>query len=201
VQLLHYRIMAQPVAPAPGGGLRVRNLTVERVQREHWLTRQFPRSEEILDRRFGRGAVCFAAHVRGELVGHLWLQEIPFDDRDAGCLFVPMPPGRAVWDYDIWIAPAWRMSRAFTALWDAANAWMRSRNVQWTLSCVVGGNASSLAAHRRLGSQALAQLWAVRLGPLQLAVFTQRPYAAVARLDRGRPRIEVRAPVRADDQG
>jgi hypothetical protein len=195
VRLLHYLIMAQPVpgAPARPAGAS-RGITVERVEPGHVLLAQFPHRAEALGRRFAQQAVCHAAHREGELVGYLWLQETPFADRDAGCVFVPAPTGRAAWDYDLWIAPAWRMSRAFQRLWEEAHGYLRGRGVEWTLSCVSSLNRASLASHRRLGAQLISHAWILRVGARQLAAFTQPPFVDLCLLSGVRATLEVRPP-------
>ena len=195
VQLLHYRILAQPVPPpSPARPATAHAVTVERVGPGHPLLPHFPHRPEALHRRFAERAICHAAHRDGVLIGYLWLQEAPFSDRDAGCRFVPAPAGRAAWDYDLWIAPAWRMSRAFVRLWEEAHACLRARGIAWTLSCVHGGNHASLAAHQRLGARLVAHAWILRVGALQLAILTQPPYVDLCLRMGARTTVEVRAP-------
>jgi hypothetical protein len=195
VRFLHYRIVAQPVPPARArAAAGARTLSVERVGPDHPLLAQFPHRPDALRRRFAERAVCHAAHRDGELIGYLWLQQTPFADRDAGCIFVPAPAGRAAWDYDLWIAPAWRMSRAFVRLWDEAHAYLRSCGVEWTLSCVHGANRASLASHGRLGARQLSQAWILRFGERQLAAFTQPPFVDLSLFTGARATLEVRAP-------
>lgn len=196
MRVLHYRVVAQPV-PAAAARPAAGALAVERVGPEHPLLAQFPHRRDALRRRFAEQALCFAAHRDGALAGYLWVQEAAFMDRDAGCRFVPAPPGRAAWDYDLWIAPAWRMSRAFQRLWEAAHAELRARGIAWTLSCVHGSNHASLASHRRLGARVVAQAWILRLGERQLAAFTQRPFLDLNLLTGVRARVVVRAPAPA----
>jgi GNAT superfamily N-acetyltransferase len=195
VRLLHYRIVAQPVPALSRRAVsRPHGIVVERVRPGHPLLGQFPHRPDALRRRFEEQAVCHAAHRDGELVGYLWLQETPFADRDAGCRFVPAPAGKAAWDYDLWIAPAWRMSRAFQRLWDEANAWLRARGIGWTLSCVHGANRTSLASHRRLGATHISHAWILRIGERQLAAFTQAPFVDLCVLPGARTTLVVRAP-------
>lgn len=193
VALLHYRIVAQPVGAGatPGTG---RGLQVERIAPGHPLLARFPHRADALRRRFDEQALCWAAHRDGELAGYLWVQQAPFADRDAGCSFVPAPTGRAAWDYDLWIAPAWRMSRAFQRLWSAAHAELHARGIEWTLSCVHGANRASQASHARLGAQVVAHAWIVRFGARQLAVLTQPPFLDLNLLTGRRARVVVRAP-------
>jgi hypothetical protein len=195
VRLLQYLIMAQPVPPAAGRPAgAVRGITVERVEPGHHLLSQFPHRAEALRKRFAQQAICHAAHRDGELVGYLWLQETPFADRDAGCVFVPAPTGRVAWDYDLWIAPSWRMSRAFQRLWEEAHGYLRARDVEWTFSCVSSFNRASLASHRRLGARLVSRAWILRVGARQLAAFTQPPFVDLCLLSGVRATLEVRPP-------
>ena len=113
---------------------------------------------------------------------------------------MPAPAGRAAWDYDLWIAPAWRMSRAFVRLWEEAHACLRARGIAWTLSCVHGGNHASLAAHQRLGARLVSHAWILRVGAQQLAVLTQPPYLDLCLRVGARTTVEVRAPACTADR-
>lgn len=191
--LLHYRIVAQPVAARTAASAG-RGLTVERVTAGHPLLARFPHRPDALRTRFDEQALCWAAHRDGELAGYLWVQQAAFADRDAGCAFVPVPAGRAAWDYDLWIAPDWRMSRAFQRLWDAAHTELRARGIEWTLSCVHAANRASQAAHARLGAQVVGHAWIVRIGTRQLAAFTQPPFLDLNLFTGRRARVVVRPP-------
>jgi hypothetical protein len=67
--------------------------------------------------------------------------------RCAGAICAP-PSGKAVWDFDVYVVPAYRLGYTFLKLWDTANAHLRSLGVRWTLSRISAFNAGSLSSQQ-----------------------------------------------------
>jgi hypothetical protein len=198
LRVVHYRIVAQPVpdrawvsGPADAG------FAIERIEAGHRLTRNFPRPAEVIARRFADGAVCFAASRGDALVGFIWLMHEAYEEDEVRCRFVPRPAARTAWDFDVYVDPAFRMSRAFLRLWDAANAYLRERGIEWTMSRISAFQTRSQAAHRRLGAQPVASALFLCLGMVEISFFTTRPYAWVSVDPGSRPALFVDAPDRS----
>lgn len=173
IRLRRYRFVAQPVPQQPllpqrpGGSMRV-----EQIDASHPLCAQLPRPREVIRKRFAAGGLCFAASMSGRLIGCLWLQHDRYEEDEVACLFLPRPAEQAVWDYDVYVDPAYRAGRAFTRLWDAAYAYLRSRGVKWTMSRVSAAAVDSMNAHTRLG--------AVRVGSAVFLCCGKREFVHVA---------------------
>jgi hypothetical protein len=88
------------------------------------------------------------------------------------------------------------MSRAFLRLWDATNAYLRERGIEWTISRISAFQARSQAAHRRLGAQRVASALFLCLGAIEIAFFTRWPYAWLSLGARSRPELFIDAPGR-----
>jgi hypothetical protein len=202
LRIVRYRIVAQPVPdrvwvtgpPATGFAIR-------RIDAGDPLTRSFPRPAEVIARRFADGAVCFAA-TRGEaLVGFIWLKHESYEEDEVRCRFVPRPSAKAVWDFDVYVDPTFRMSRAFLRLWDATNAYLRERGIEWTMSRISAFQVRSQAAHRRLGARPVASALFLCLGAIEISFFSTRPYAWLSLGPRSRPTLFADAPGRPVGDG
>src|SRR5690349_21679627 len=153
LRIYRYRFVAQPVAklpmlPSEGAG----STTIRRIDADDPLVARLPRAPEVIAARFRMGATCFAAERKGVFVGFVWIKEGCYPEDEVRCLYDLGPERIAVWDFDVYIEPAFRFGRTFARLWDHVNAWLRERGYCWTLSRISAFNPESLAAHRRLGT-------------------------------------------------
>jgi hypothetical protein len=148
----------------------------------------------VIARRFAEGAVCFVARSGERFAGFIWLQLSPYEEDEVRCRYVPTPGATTAWDYDVYVVPEFRMSRAFLRLWDAANAHLRQNGVAWTLSRISMFNPSSLGAHARLGVRPTGTAVFVRFGAVELAFFSMAPYVHFSRTMAKRPVVTLRAP-------
>jgi GNAT superfamily N-acetyltransferase len=180
-RLFKYYFVAQPVplqsAVAPAGESKTR---IHQASPGEGIIAKFPRPPEIIARRFADGAVCFVAERAGKLVGFIWIKREDYWEDEVRCQYVLQPAARLAWDFDAYVAPEFRMSRAFAQLWEAANRFLRDHGCEWTVSRISAFNAASLAAHRRLGIVHLHTGVFVAAGPMQFAVFTCSPYLHIA---------------------
>ena len=194
--LTSYRVVAQPVAAGPfyPAG-RTSAITIRRAPPgDPALTKSVARPPGEIRQRFDSDGICLLAEKRGEVVGYLWLLFGAYPEPEDRCLIVPWPPGRVAWDLDVFIMPNERLGPAFTRLWDAANALLRERGIDWTLSRISTYNVPSLAAHRHLGSLPLGRMSFLRLPGVELFVGTMKPYVKLSLGGAQGPRILVSAP-------
>lgn len=133
---------------------RPRSLRVRRVDARDVedLDRAFPRGGPgAFAARLAAGHEGFVCEAAGGPVAMLWVDPgVAHPEPEKFCRFA-VPPD-AVWAYDLWIAPEWRLSGAMVALVDGS-----FRHVRQELGrCRVAGYASwhnreSLEAHRSFG--------------------------------------------------
>lgn len=190
-----YYVVAQPVAgkrllPEKWG----RSITVLMIAGDHPLISQLPRPHQEIVRRFAGGAVCFLATREGRVIGHLWITQAPYREPVHRCEFVPQPPDRTAWDFDMWIAPDERLGLAFARLWDQCNSYLQERGVAWTCSRVSAFNLASLKAHARLGMRVRHALIYLCAGSIELLLADVAPFFSLSFSSRTFPVIAVTAP-------
>ena len=192
-RLIKYHFMVQPVPEAPLPALPKSSKTrVYQVSPADDIIRKFPRPAPVISRRFADGAVCFVAVNAENLVGFIWIRLDRYDEDEVRCLYLLDPAGTIAWDFDAYIAPEFRMSRAFVQLWEAANEFLRGRGYGWTASRISAFNAMSLAAHKRFGAERRHTAVFIVAGPVQMALLTVRPYVHVCAGRGNRPTITLR---------
>jgi L-amino acid N-acyltransferase YncA len=157
---------------------------------------QVERPASVIAARFAQGARCVvAAHRDGRFAGFLWLVVGPYEEDEVRARFIPQPTGRVAWDFDVAVAPSFRLGRVFGYLWDAANEEMRNCGVDVSVSRISAFNAASISAHRRAGAEIVGSAIFVCAGPLQIASCTLGPRLHVSLGPRHRPEITVRVPL------
>lgn len=185
VRIVKYRFVAQPVPDARedsherGGAIELRWL-----QADEPLVGQMPRPPAVIARRFGDGARCLAAVKAGRLIGFLWYKENEYVEDEVRCSY-RFDAATAVWDFDVYVDPAFRLGRLFSRLWSAAHRELRGRGYRWTISRISAFNAASLAAHSRMGARTIGGAMFLVIGPLQVSFATVAPRVHVSwRADR-----------------
>jgi len=176
LRLINYQFVAQPVAPedgvAPG---RSGSIELRRLGRDDPLVAQFPRPPEVIAKRFRDGAHCLAAVKAGRLVGFLWYMEREYlEDEVRSCY--RFNPATAVWDFDVYVDPEFRLGRLFARLWEVAHRDLRAAGYRWTISRISAFNPASLAAHARLGARRLGGAVFLVAGPLQVSFASIAPH-------------------------
>ena len=194
VRILRYHFVAQPLSPPAQPASRVNSTVIRRVGPDDPLVAQFPRPQNVIANRFRMGAVCIAAERDGKFVGFLWIKEARYPEDEVRCLYVLEPSDVAVWDFDVHVEPAYRLSRTFARLWDSANEWMHERDYRWTISRISAFNRESLAAHRRLGIRRIGTATFLRVGTAQLALLDRAPFVHASWRDAQAPMLRLRPP-------
>lgn len=167
-QIVPYVLYAQPLGSAVLRGLKPDNKTVVRLcQPGDPQVPAFPRPPAVLAARWRAGAKCFAAAVKGDFGGHIWISENVHDEDEVRCRFQLPPTG--VWDFDVFVVPQLRHGRTMARLWAAVDAQLHSEGRQWSYSRISRFNNASLQAHERLGAREVARATFLKLGVLQLA--------------------------------
>ena len=183
-------VPAQPLPMRP----RVSRTRVYQASPADDIIRRFPRPADVVARRFADGAVCFVAENAGNLVGFIWIRLDKYDEDEVRCEYLLDPVGELAWDFDAFVAPEFRMSRAFVQLWEAANEFLRLHGYVWTASRISAFNPASLASHKRFGALHRHTAFFLVVGPIQLALLSLRPYVHIGAGRTSRPTVTLRAP-------
>ena len=168
-----YLFCAQPVSSPALAGVRDDVQTqVVPVADGSTLLPLFPRPEATVAQRFASGASCYAVLVKDKFAGHIWIARKTYDEDEVRCRYV-LPDASTVWDFDVYIAPPFRATRAILRLWKGVSQALAADNIDWTYSRISVFNSASVQAHERLGSQHLCSGAFLTLGRWQAALFTK----------------------------
>lgn len=198
VRIVRYHLVAQPVPGDAAAACRpsAKN-PVEFVDADDPIVAEFPRPPSVIAKRFADGGKCLVAHAGERFAGYLWLAHGHYDEDMVRCRYAFAAPEISAWDYDVYVAPDFRVGRTFARLWDTANEHLRAEGVRWSFSRIEAVNPQSLNAHRRLGVRKLFSATFICIGPLQLTVAGNAPYLHLSLSDRARPTLRLKPP-RAD---
>lgn len=168
--------VAQPIHDAPllPPGKAASSTAMQLKPGDPLLT-QSPRPAEVIADRFAQGAICLAIVKNDILQAFLWLIQKHYDEDVARVRFVLPPSGKAAWDFDVYVAPPYRLGYTFLKLWDTANGHLRELGVGWSLSRISAFNAGSLSSHSKLGARPVGSATFFIAGPLQIMTSSLSP--------------------------
>lgn len=181
-----YELVAQPVAAEPLlAPAHRRDLRWTTVTPQSPELVQMPRSAAALQARFDQGAMCIAVYRKEHFIGYAWFCFERYHEDEVRCVYVLAAPERMVFDFDVYIFPQYRIGRAFAAVWDSANEFLRQRGIEHTCSRISRFNLASRQAHARLGTRSLGHALFLRAGAWQFTLHTLHDSA------RGAPHIHL----------
>jgi len=188
-----YILVAQPVANKPILPERFgRSIVVHKIKRnDKQLLSALPPKNNILEYRYKQNAICLGAFKDDKVIGCIWLCLSPYNEDEVRCRFIPLPHGKAAWDFDVYINPNQRSGFAFARMWDSANAYMRSQGIEWTYSRISAFNRTSLTSHNSLGAKRLGNATFFRIGNWQLMIATLAPYVHLSTSPSSIPEIPL----------
>jgi hypothetical protein len=190
-----YLFCAQPIGSGAFAAMRDDpNTVVQPVPPDSPLVAHFIRPPEVIRHRFAAGTTCYAATVKGEFAGHIWLASGFFDEDEVRCRYVFPANQPIVWDYDVYIEPRYRLGRTLGRLWKGVDAALDAQGIHWSVSRISLFNAASIQTHERLGAVYLTTGVFVVIGPLQLSIFSQAPYLHVGVRPAHRPALTLQPP-------
>lgn len=149
---------------------------------------QCMRPAEVIAARFAQGAICIGIVKEDQLQAAIWLIHGQYDEDVVRARFMLPRSGTAAWDFDVYVAPQYRLGFTFLRLWDAANAYLRDAGVLWSYSRITAFNMASLASHTRLGARPFGSATFLTLGPIQIMISSLRPRLHVS-LGKSRPEL------------
>src|SRR5688500_8050908 len=128
LRLYVYQIVVQPIGEKRIVPERLaRRLELREIKRGDPELALMPARADIKEARFEQGAVCLGGFQDGRLVGYLWFCRGAYDEDEVRCTYVVTPQDEAVFDFDLYVFPEYRMGLAFAALWQHASEYFHAR--------------------------------------------------------------------------
>lgn len=175
-----YILLAQPVPSAPQSTSRRSTIQVRPIAAADYRLEWFERPARVIEQRYRQGGVCLVAFQGDEVIGCLWLIRASYLEDEVHCRYQLHPAAHCSWDFDVYLHPHHRLGRGFSALWEAANQWLREHQQHWSFSRIHAANRASLRAHQRLGAVVVGSAVFFCSGPLQFMLSTCRPHVHLA---------------------
>lgn len=195
IRLIRYLIVAQPVPPPLANQPPPRGkLLVRQVGADDPMVALFPRPGAVIERRFRDGAVCLVASIDDKFAGFLWLAFNRYDEDVVRCRYLLPDAQASAWDYDVYVAPEYRLGRTFSRLWGAANRLMADRGLHWSVSRISAFNTNSIAVHRRMGMVTLFPVNFLVVGEAQLTFMKRFPFLHLSLNHDKAPELRISAP-------
>ena len=170
-------IMVQPVTDKPLlTPALAKQLELRELKRGDPEVALMPVPPEIKQFRFAQNAICLGVFKRMEFIGYVWFCFGRYDEDEVRCTFELSPPGQSVFDFDLFLFPEHRMGLGFAGTWHFANAYLRSRGIEYTFSRVNRFNLPSRRAHKHLGAKQVGRASFLQLGTIELMVGTIYPF-------------------------
>ncbi len=194
-RIVPYALYAQPLGREKLANVRDDPGTVVfTVRMDSPLIELFPRPQAVVRQRYSSGAECHAASVKGEFAGFIWIRHDCYDEDEVRCRYELTEPESTVWDFDVYVAPRYRLGRTLARLWKAVENQLVAQGVTWSFSRISLFNSGSIGAHERLGAVRLGHALFLVLGPVQCAWLPSSPFVHISFDERRRPKIQLRAP-------
>jgi hypothetical protein len=162
---------ADPTLPSEKG----KRLRVEWLLPSSIKSNPCPRPYHVMQDRYCQGSECLAIFKEDVFAGCLWYIKYHYKEDEVRCLY-ELPEDIAVWDFDVYVDPKFRLSPVFLKLWDAASAKLVNEGVRWSFSRISAFNAMSLSSHKRMGAKIVGWSVFVRMSSLQLTISSLKPY-------------------------
>lgn len=134
------------------------------------VEKHFPVPAEVIRRRLAQGSTCLIAELNGEFAGYIWLHAGPYPEDEVRCIFEPWPTQRVSWDFDLYIVPHLRATRAFGRLWEAAEQDLLARGFTHSASRISAYNVMSIRSHLRSGATISGSATFITVGRYQLTI-------------------------------
>lgn len=199
VRLFCYELMVQPIGAAPLLPPRFAN-------RLHWRelgpddpeVATMPVRPAIKQSRFDQDALCLGTYLDGKLIGYLWLCFRAYEEDEVRCTYLTTPVDEAVFDFDLYVLPEYRMGLGFVGVWSAAGAFLASRGVKYTFSRLTRFNVASRRAHAHLGWKRVGQALFLRMGRAELMLASIFPYLHLSLTAKDRAKLRLKPDVLLD---
>ncbi len=176
-----YEFMVQPIGsskPLLPPNLS-RNLTFREIVQGDPDIAQMPAREDVKARRFEQGARCLGAYRKGQLIGYLWYATGRYEEDEVRCDYVLVDQAASIFDFDLYVMPAYRLGVGFLGVWHGVNEWLGPQGVRYTFSRLTRFNLASRRAHAHLGWKRVGVGLFLQLGGLELMASSVAPYVGI----------------------
>ncbi len=133
---------------------------VQVLRRYHKMLDGFPVSRKTMDFRFSQDALCFVLLKDQNPIGFLWLILGRYEEDIVYCDLVM--DHEIAWDFDLWIHDHFRLSPAFSLLWQSAFEYLDGLGVKYIFSRISTLNNNSVGVHTRLGGCIVGKLFFIQ---------------------------------------
>ena len=192
--LIQYLIVAQPVSEKPMlPPRRGAKINIKEVKQGNTIRGMFPVQEGVVKERYEQGARCLVATQDDVFIGYLWFVSKQYWEDEARLQYILPDNEEAVWDFDVYIEPEYRMGFGFMRLWDEAYSILREQGVRYSYSRISAYNRASLASHKRLGAKNLFSINCIVVGRIQITFTGKSPLIYIS-LRNKVPKIYLSAP-------
>ena len=131
LRLYFYELMVQPIPEKPLLPARfAKGIEIREIKRGDPEVDLMPARPEIKQSRFEQNAICLGAFQKGKFIGYIWFCFRAYDEDEVRCTFLLTPADQAVFDFDLYLFPEYRMGLGFIGIWNGANAFLRSRGIK-----------------------------------------------------------------------
>lgn len=177
LRLHFYEIMVQPIPDEPLLPVRLAKQTeLREIKRGYPELDLMPVPPEIWEARFQQNAICLGAFQKGQFIGYIWFCFRVYEEDEVSCTFVLTPEEQAVFDFDLYLFPKYRMGLGFVAIWNEANKFLRSRGIKFSFSRLTRFNLASRRAHEHLGWKRVGSALFLQIWRLEFMIATIFPY-------------------------
>ena len=157
---------------------------------------QVPRPAAVIANRFGQGAECLAVYMKERYVGYAWFAFDRYEEDEVRCSYLLDRPAQTAFDFDVYVFPAYRLGRAFAAVWHASNQYLAAQGVTRTCSRIATSNTASRRAHAQLGARVVGRALFLCLGSWQLSWSTALAFPGLVRPRSTQPSLRTVATAR-----
>lgn len=175
--LFWYRFYRQPLT-TPAAKRSAGGLDLYWLDQYDDILHQLPRPLANIKARFAQNVRCLVAVKGGHLIACAWFAFARYDEDEVRCTY--LLPDNAVWDFDIFVTPEYRMSRVFLKTWQHANDTLAREGYAYSLSRISAFNHKSISAHEKLGAERVGNALFLKLGAVQIMVADRRPRVSIS---------------------
>lgn len=162
-----------------------------KIEKGDKALQEIPVPSGVLDFRYEQDSECIALFKDDKLAAYIWLTYGSYDEDEIRATFHLDPPHQAVFDYNLYIIPDFRMGMAFAAIWDYVNRYLFDKGIRYTYSRITHTKINSAGAHKLLGARFIGKSITLKLWNFQLMYTTQTPKLSVLFDSNKRVRINL----------